>query len=80
MPMHLPCASWPVKIAAIGQAAGAQRPVAFDHALDERQQHAEHVFGDRFGIAAGLVDDQDATLGASLHVDGVVTGAVGRND
>src|SRR5262249_56665287 len=68
------------EIAAIGQAAGAQRPVAFDHALDERQQHAEHVFGDRLRIAAGLIDDKDAALAAGFDVDGVVTGAVGGDD
>ena len=38
------------------------------------------MFGDRFGIAAGLIDDQDAALSAGLHVDGVVTGAVGGDD
>ena len=68
------------EIAAVGQCAGAQRAIAFDHALAERQQQAKHVFGDRFGIAAGLIDDQDAALGAGLHVHGVVTGAVGGHD
>ena len=65
---------------AVSQRAGAQRAITFDHPLGERQQHAEHVFSDRFGVAAGLVDDQDAALGAGLHIDGVVTGAVGRYD
>jgi len=32
------------EIAAVGQCAGAQRAIAFDHALAERQQQAKHVF------------------------------------
>ena len=38
------------------------------------------MLGNRLGVAAGLVDHQDAALGAGLHIDGVVAGAVGRHD
>ena len=38
------------------------------------------MFGDRFRVAASLVDDENAALGARLHIDSVVTGAVGRDD
>ncbi len=56
------------EVVAIAQRAGAQRAIAFAHPLDQAQHHAEHVLGDRFGVAAGLIDDEDAALGAVLDV------------
>ena len=38
------------------------------------------MFGNRVGIAAGLVDDQHARLGAGLDIDGIKTRAVGGDD
>ena len=51
-----------------------------DDPLGEREHHGEHVRRHRLGVAAGLVDDEDAGLGAVLDVDGVEAGAVGGDD
>ena len=67
-------------IVAVAERAGAQGAVAFADTLDQTQHHAEHMFGDGFGIAARLIDDQDTVVGAVLDGDGVVAGAVGGDD
>ena len=64
-------------VGAVADRAGAQRAIGLADALDQAQHHADDVLGDRLGVAARLVDDQDAALGAHPHVDGVVTGAIG---
>jgi hypothetical protein len=56
-----------------------KRAIAFADFLDQHQHHAEDVLGDRLGVAAGLIDDQDAAFGAGFQIDGVVAGAVGRH-
>ena len=80
MPMVLPNASRPMKSTRVVKRAGAQRPIVFGDALDQDQHHAQHVLGDRFGVAAGLIDHQDAAFGAGLDVDRVVAGAIGRDE
>ena len=68
-----------VEIAVVHRAF-AERVVGLDDLLRQHQHHGEHMRGDRVGIAAGLVDDQHAGVGAVLDVDGVVAGAAGRDD
>ena len=48
--------------------------------LREREDHGKDVCRHRLGVAAGLVDDEHARLGAILDIDGVETGAVGGDD
>ena len=68
-----------VEVAVLHRAL-AERVVDLDDLLRQHQHHAEHMCGDRVGVAAGLVDDQHAGVGAVLDVDGVVAGAAGRHD
>ena len=80
MPMVLPNASRPMKSARLVNVPARSARSFSSNAFDQRQHHAEHMLGDRLGIATGLIDDKDAALGTGLDVDGVVAGAVGRND
>ena len=52
-------------IVAVAERAGAQRAIAFADPFGQAQHHAEHMFGDRFGVAARLIDDQDAAARCS---------------
>ena len=65
---------------AVLHGAVAERIVDLHHLLRQHQHHAEHVGRHRVGVAAGLVDDEDAGIGAVLDVHGVVAGAAGRDD
>ena len=47
------------------------------HFLDECQHHANGVFRHGFGIAAGLVHQKHAGLGAGIRIDRVISRALG---
>ena len=44
------------------------------------EHHADGMLGDCLAVAARLIEHEHAGSGASLHVDRVVAGAVGRDD
>jgi hypothetical protein len=48
--------------------------------LRQHQHDAEHMRGNRIGVAAALVDHQHTGVGAILDIDGVVARAAGRDD
>ena len=76
MPMVLPCASLPISALRLTLASRRSARSDFEDALGQRQQHAERVLGDRIGVAAGLIDDQDARRRAGIDVHGVEARAV----
>jgi len=60
--------------------ATSQGPVVQEHALGECDHHRYGVFGDRFAIAARLIDDDDAGSRAGVDIDRIGTGAIHGND
>src|SRR5262249_22753933 len=66
--------------AAVVHGAASQGVFGLNDLLGEHQHHGEHVRRHRLGIAAGLVDDEHAGVGAVLDVDGIEAGAVGGDD
>src|SRR5499427_3382497 len=79
MPMHLPCASWPVKSPrSVKLPARSARSHSTTRLTSDSSMPS--TFGDRLRIAAGLIDDKDAALAAGFDVDGVVASAVGGDD
>src|SRR6516225_3939576 len=65
---------------AVDIAVAPERAVALDNALRQRKQHAEHVFGHRMRVTAGLIDDQDTRPRAGLDIDGVEARAVAGDE
>ena len=56
-----------------------QQPVAFADPPRDVEHHADGVLGDRLGVAAGLVHDQDTGPRAGGDIDRVVAGPCGRD-
>ena len=80
MPMVLPCASLPISALRLTLASRRSARSASMMRFDSVISIAERMFGDRMGVAAGLVDDHHAGRGAGVDVDGIVAGAVGGDD
>src|SRR5690606_34593343 len=53
--------------------------IALDDALREAKEKRERVLRHGLGVAARLVDDENARLGAGLEIDRVVARAVSRD-
>ena len=54
--------------------------IGLDDALGQRQHHRQRMLGDGMGVAAGLVDDQHAGIGAGLDVDRIESRAVAGDE
>ena len=65
---------------AVDVGLAAQRAVGLEDALGQRQHHAERMFGDGIGVAAGLIDDEHARRRAGIDVNGIEARAVRRHD
>ena len=52
--------------------------VSFNDAFRQRQHHRQGVFGDRFLVAARLIDHSNPGLGASVDINCVIAGPVRR--
>ena len=57
-----------------------QRAVGLNNAFRQREQHCQSVFGDRMGIAAGLIDDQHARRRAGFYIHRIVARPIARDD
>ncbi len=67
------------ELIAVPVAVAAHPAVGLEDALAEGQHHAEGVFRDRFPVLARLIADQDARARAGVHIDRVVSGAMGAD-